>query len=120
MENKFEIFINVDHLTQSIYEKSFKSKDYEIIYDDDNILFLKKINNENYSKQHEKIVLNVIISMAKKHKSDGTVHIDLSKEVNSILEKIKDDEKVRGFDNRITWPIRQAFTNAIFSKKRRN
>ena len=29
MENKYEIFINIDHLTQSVYEKSFKSKDYE-------------------------------------------------------------------------------------------
>lgn len=117
MENKYEIFINIDHLTQSVYEKSFKSKDYEIIYNDDNILFLKKINNEDYNKQHEKTVLDVIISIAKKYKTDGIVHIDLSNEVNSIFLKIKDEENVRGFDNRITWPIRQAFTKSIISKK---
>ena len=116
MENKYEIFINIDHLTQSVYEKSFKSKDYEIIYNEDNILFLKKINSEDYNKQHEKTILNVIISMAKKYNPDGIVHIDLSDEVNSILDKIKDDENVRGFDNRITWPIRQAFTKATRSK----
>ena len=118
MENKYELFINIDHLTQSVYEKSFKSKDYEIIYNDDNILFLKKINNENYNKQHEKTVLDVITSMAKKYNPDGIVHIDLSDEVNSILDQIKNDENVRGFDNRITWPIRQAFTKAIISKKK--
>ena len=118
MENKYEIFMNIDHLTQSVYEKSFKSKDYEIIYNEDNILFLKKINSEDYNKQHEKTILNVIISMAKKYNPDGIVHIDLSDEVNSILDKIKDDENVRGFDNRITWPIRQAFTKAIASKKK--
>ena len=118
MENKYELFINIDHLTQSVYEKSFKSKDYEIIYNDANILFLKKINSEDYNKQHEKTILNVIISMAKKYNPDGIVHIDLSDEVNSILDKIKDDENVRGFDNRITWPIRQAFTKAIASKKK--
>ncbi len=118
MENKYEIFISVDHLAQSVYEKSFKSKDYEIIYNDDNILFLKKINNENYNKQHEKTVLDVITSMAKKYNPDGIVHIDLSDEVNSILDQIKNDENVRGFDNRITWPIRQAFTKAIISKKK--
>ena len=117
MENKYEIFISVDHLAQSVYEKSFKSKDYEIIYNDDNILFLKKINNENYNKQHEKTVLDVIASIAKKYNPDGIVHIDLSDEVNSILDQIKNDENVRGFDNRITWPIRQAFTKAIISKK---
>ena len=118
MENKYEIFISVDHLAQSVYEKSFKSKDYEIIYNDDNILYLKKINNENYNKQHEKTVLDVITSMAKKYNPDGIVHIDLSNEVNSILDQIKNDENVRGFDNRITWPIRQAFTKAIISKKK--
>ena len=118
MENKYEIFISVDHLAQSVYEKSFKSKDYEIIYNDDNILFLKKINNENYNKQHEKTVLDGITSMAKKYNPDGIVHIDLSDEVNSILDQIKNDENVRGFDNRITWPIRQAFTKAIISKKK--
>lgn len=117
MENKYEIFINIDHLTQSVYEKSFKSKDYEIIYNEDNILFLKKINSEDYNKQHEKTILNVIISMAKKYNPDGIVHMNLSDEVNSILDKIKDDENIRGFDNRITWPIRQAFTKAIVSKK---
>ena len=116
MENKYEIFINIDHLTQSVYEKSFKSKDYEIIYNDDNILFLKKINRDNFNKQHEKTVLDVIISIAKKYKTDGIVHIDLSNEVNSIFLKIKDEENVRGFDNRITWPIRQAFTKSIISK----
>ena len=117
MENKYELFINIDQLTQSVYEKSFNSKGYEIIYNDDNILFLKKTNRDDFNKQHEKTVLDVIISIAKKYKTDGIVHIDLSNEVNSILVKNKDEENVRGFDNRITWPIRQAFTKAIISKK---
>lgn len=117
MENKYELFINIDQLTQSVYEKSFNSKGYEIIYNDDNILFLKKTNRDDFNKQHEKTVLDVIISIAKKYKTDGIVHIDLSNEVNFILVKIKDEENVRGFDNRITWPIRQAFTKAIISKK---
>ncbi len=117
MENKYELFISIDQLTQSVYEKSFNSKGYEIIYNDDNILFLKKTNRDDFNKQHEKTVLDVIISIAKKYKTDGIVHIDLSNEVNSILVKIKDEENVRGFDNRITWPIRQAFTKAIISKK---
>ena len=117
MENRYELFINIDQLTQSVYEKSFNSKGYEIIYNDDNILFLKKTNRDDFNKQHEKTVLDVIISIAKKYKTDGIVHIDLSNEVNFILVKIKDEENVRGFDNRITWPIRQAFTKAIISKK---
>ena len=118
MNNKYELFLNIDSLTKSVYENGFNSKGYEIIYKDDNILFVKKVNVQYYNQQHEKIVIDVIVSMAKKYNPDGIVHIDLSDEVNSILDKIKDDENVRGFDNRITWPIRQAFTKAIASKKK--
>lgn len=118
MNNKYELFLNIDSLTKSVYENGFNSKGYEIIYKGDNILFVKKVNVQYYNQQHEKIVIDVIVSMAKKYNPDGIVHIDLSDEVNSILDKIKDDENVRGFDNRITWPIRQAFTKAITSKKK--
>ena len=118
MNNKYELFLNIDSLTKSVYENGFNSIGYEIIDKDDNILFVKKVNVQYYNQQHEKIVIDVIVSMAKKYNPDGIVHIDLSDEVNSILDKIKDDENVRGFDNRITWPIRQAFTKAIASKKK--
>lgn len=103
---------------KSVYVKSFNSKGYEIIYNDDDILFVKKGNVQYYNQQHEKTVIDVIVSIAKKYNPDGIIYIDLSKEVNSILDKINDDGNVRGFDNRITWPIRQAFTKAISSKKK--
>lgn len=118
MDNKYELFFCVDSLMKSVYVKSFNSKGYEIIYNDDDILFVKKGNVQYYNQQHEKTVIDVIVSIAKKYNPDGIIYIDLSKEVNSILDKINDDENVRGFDNRITWPIRQAFTKAISSKKK--
>lgn len=118
MDNKYELFFCVDSLMKNVYVKSFNSKGYEIIYNDDDILFVKKGNVQYYNQQHEKTVIDVIVSIAKKYNPDGIIYIDLSKEVNSILDKINDDENVRGFDNRITWPIRQAFTKAISSKKK--
>lgn len=118
MDNKYELFFCVDSLMKSVYVKSFNSKGYEIIYNDDDILFVKKGNVQYYNQQHEKTVIDVIVSIAKKYNPDGIIYIDLSKEVNSILDKINDDGNVRGFDNRITWPIRQAFTKAISSKKK--
>ena len=118
MDNKYELFFCVDSLMKSVYVKSFNSKGYEIIYNDDDILFVKKGNVQYYNQQHEKTVIDVIVSIAKKYNPDGIIYIDLSKEVNSILYKINDDGNVRGFDNRITWPIRQAFTKAISSKKK--
>ena len=118
MDNKYELFFCVDSLMKSVYVKSFNSKGYEIIYNDDDILFVKKGNVQYYNQQHEKTVIDVIVSIAKKDNPDGIIYIDLSKEVISILDKINDDGNVRGFDNRITWPIRQAFTKAISSKKK--
>lgn len=118
MDNKYELFFCVDSLMKNVYVKNFNSKGYEIIYNDDDILFVKKGNVQYYNQQHEKTVIDVIVSIAKKYNPDGIIYIDLSKEVNSILDKINDDGNVRGFDNRITWPIRQAFTKAISSKKK--
>ena len=77
---------------------------------------LSKALNEN-KKLYEND-LHISLKKAKKYNPDGIIYIDLSKEVNSILDKINDDGNVRGFDNRITWPIRQAFTKAIISKKK--
>ena len=92
--------------------------DYEVIVDENNILFVKKINNKNINLLHEKIVLEVAISIARKYIGNGFIHIDISKEVNDILARIKDENKVKGTDNRITWPLRQAITNAIILKKK--
>ena len=110
--------MNLDDITKNVYEKYYNSENYEIILSKNGILFAKKINNADINLKHEKIVLEVIISMAKKYKQDGIIHIDLSHEIDSIMEKIKDDENIRHVDNRISWPIRQAFTKAIVSKKK--
>ena len=117
MDNIYELFLSLDKLTKSIYEKHYNSENYEVIFNEDGLLLVKKTNNESINLDHEKIILDVVRSMSKKYKPDGIVHIDLSNEIKSILEKIKDDEIVRGTDNRITWPIRQALTKAIILKK---
>lgn len=118
MENKYQIFLDLDNLTKDVYLKSFMADDYEVIVDENNILFVKKINNKNINLLHEKIVLEVAISIARKYIGNGFIHIDISKEVNDILARIKDENKVKGTDNRITWPLRQAITNAIILKKK--
>ena len=118
MENKYQIFLDLDNLTKDVYLKSFMADDYEVIVDENNILFVKKINNKNINLLHEKIVLEVAISIARKYIGNGFIHIDISKEVNDILARIKDENKVKGTDNRITWPLRQAITNAIILKNK--
>ena len=113
MKNKYELLMNLDDITKNVYEKYYSSENYETIFNENGILFVKKTNNQENNLKHEKIVLEVIISMAKKYKQDGIINIDLSHELEAIMEKIKDDENVRHVDNRISWPIRQAFTKAI-------
>ena len=119
MKNKYELLMNLDDITKNVYEKCYNSENYETIFNGEGILFVKKTNNQETNLKHEKIVLEVIISMAKKYKQDGIIHIDLSHELEAIMEKIKDDENIRHVDNRISWPIRQAFTKAIVSKKKK-
>ena len=119
MKNKYELLMNLDDITKNVYEKYYSSENYETIFNGNGILFVKKMNNQATNFKHEKIVLEVIISMAKKYKQDGIIHIDLSREIESIMEEIKDYENIRHVDNRISWPIRQAFTKAIVAKKKK-
>ena len=119
MKIKYKLFMNLDDITKNVYEKYYNSENYETIFNGNGILFVKKMNNQATNFKHEKIVLEVIISMAKKYKQDGIIHIDLSREIESIMEEIKDYENIRHVDNRISWPIRQAFTKAIVAKKKK-
>ena len=48
------------------------------------------------------------------------LYIDLTKVINSILKKLRDDGKIRIADKRITWTIRQAITKAIVDKSKKS
>ena len=120
MDNKYELFLNLDELTKKVYVQYYNAENYEIIFNENTILFVKKIYNKNINSNHESVILDVVKSMAKRYKPDGVVHIDLSNDIKSILERIKDDENVRHTDGRISWQLRQAFTRAIISKVKKS
>ena len=119
MKNKYELLINLDKITKNVYEKYYRAENFDIILNEAGILFARKINNLKINMEHEKIITEVVISIAKKYKLGGVIHIDLSNEIESIMDNIKFDKNIRHTDNRITWPIRQAFTKAIIEKKKK-
>ena len=118
MENKYEVFFNLDDITKDVYKKRFVSEDYEIVADEEGVFFVKKLNNKDINLENEKVIVSVIKSMAKLYSRNvkGVLHIDFTNYVKQKKKKIK-DEKVKSFDNRITWQIRQAITKAIVDKK---
>lgn len=119
MENKYEVFINLDDITKDVYKKHFSEEKYDIILDEENILFVKKENKEDINLEHEKIILKVIESMLKVYRRNvnGVLHIDFTNDVMQIMKKIEGDKNVKPYDNRITWQIRQAITKGIISKE---
>lgn len=118
MENEYEVISNLNKETKHVYEKRYKSDNFELIINEDDVILAKKNNNNNINLEHEKLISTVLVSMLKKYAGQGILYINLTKEFNSILEKIKDIRNVRPSDNTITWPLRQAITKAIVDKTR--
>ena len=115
--NKYELISNLTKETKEIYEKHYLSEKYELIVNEDNMILAKKTDNEDINLNHEEIIIKVIKSMIKKYNGYGILYINLTKEINSILDSIKEDTNLRTTDNRISWPIRQAIVKAIADKK---
>ncbi len=42
MENKYELIINLNAKTKEYYEGYFKDRKYQILVDEDNLIFAKK------------------------------------------------------------------------------
>ena len=120
MENKYKLLINLSSEMQKIYEKSYKEEKYDFLVNEDGIIIAKKNNDNSINLEHEELIIRTVSSMAKKYTQVGFLYIDLTKVINSILKKLRDDGKIRIADKRITWPIRQAITKAIVDKSKKS
>lgn len=126
MENKYLLLINLEKQTKKVYEEKFKKENYNFLLNEDNIILVKKENKEDiknnnqYEKNNEEIIIKYIKSIFRKFSNYGLLYIDLTNEINNILNDLKQNEKIRVADQRITWRIRQAITKAILDKKEDN
>ncbi len=120
MENKYKLLINLSSEMQKIYEKSYKEEKCDLLVNEDGIIIAKKNNDNSINLEHEELIIRTVSSMAKKYTQVGFLYIDLTKVINSILKKLRDDGKIRIADKRITWPIRQAITKAIVDKSKKS
>ena len=119
MENESEVIANLNEETKKIYEKHYNSANYDLLLNSEDMILAKKTNTD-VNKEKEEILINVLQSMLRKYKGQGVIYINLTKVFNSILEKINDIPNVRGSNNAITWPLRQAITKAIVEKRNKN
>ena len=119
MENKYKLLINLSSEMQKVYEKSYKEEKYDLLVNEDGIIIAKKNNDNSINLEHEELIIRTVSSMAKKYTQVGFLYIDLTKVINSILKKLRDDGKIRIADKRITWPIRQEITKAIVDKSKK-
>ncbi len=118
MENKYELFINLNNEIKKIYIKYFEEEKYELLINEEKILLARKTNNKNkINLNHELEIVKLIKSMAKRQKANGILYINLTKEINTILQRTNNENNIKCTDNRISWPIRQAFTKAIILKE---
>lgn len=122
MENKYLLLMNLEKQTKKIYEEKFKKENYNFLLNEDNVILVKKGNENNKektkNKNNEEIIVKYIESISRKYNNYGFLYIDLTKEINNILKDLEKDEKIRVADQRITWRIRQAMVKAIVDKEK--
>lgn len=116
MENKYILILNADKLTKEVYEKHFKTEKYDIITDENNMLFAKKTANEQTNLKCEKYIIDITISIIKKYKIYKFIYMDFTNKFNEILNKISKEESVKPIDNRITWSIRQEIVRLLANR----
>ncbi len=122
MENKYLLLMNLEKQTKKIYEEKFKKENYNFLLNEDNVILVKKGNENNKektkNKNNEEIIVKYIESISRKYNNYGFLYIDLTKEINNILKDLEKDEKIRAADQRITWRTRQAMVKAIVDKEK--
>lgn len=115
-KSRYEIIINLDIETKKIYEKYFETEGYQFLANKDNLLFVKKQKERLENIEHENSVVQLILNMVKKYFYVGILYIDLTDEINEILQKSEQMEKLNLTDNYITLPIKKAIEKAILNK----
>lgn len=116
MKNKYILILNADKLTKSVYEKHFRAESYDIIVDEGNMFFVKKIENEQTNFKYEKYIIDITISIIKKYKIDKFIYMNFTNRFNDIFNKISKEEAVNQIDNRITWAVRQEIVRILINK----
>ncbi len=118
LENKYELIINLNAETKKVYEKYFKDEGYQILVNEENLIFAKKVNNPDNEFKNEKELIDFAINMAKRQNVAGVLYINLDKEMNAILNKVGNLEKVDFKSNFISWQIRQEILKSIIKRYR--
>lgn len=114
-ESRYEIIVNLDTKTKKVYEKYFETEGYQFLANKDTLLFVKK-EGKKANIEHEDEIVQLILNMIKKYFYVGILYINLTDEINEILQKAEKMEKLNLTDNYITLPIKRAFEKAILDK----
>lgn len=117
MKNKYELIINLDYKMKSVYKEYFLNEGYDVVAEEADLIFVRKKDHSMRQFKNEKEIIDFIINMAKKENFKGMVNINLDKEMNFLLEKFGNIEKLDFREKIISWQIREAFNKAILEKK---
>lgn len=118
MENKYEVIINLDEKMKEIYIKRYEKEEYQIIKNENHILFVKKGNKYLEKEKQEEYLITLALTMITKYPIEGILYISFSEEFNKILEKIEKEEVLDIHHYNIPFFIRTKIVKAISKKHR--
>lgn len=113
------LIANLNEQTKKVYVRQFESLGYSFLINESDLIIAKKDNTNGLYNTEEKIIANMVKRQIPSAK-EGIIFIDLSKEFNLIINKVKANKKLNwATDNEISWLIRSAIIKAMVDKKKK-
>ncbi len=111
MEEEYLIILSEEENMTKVLEQVSNQTKYEIIAQDKYVLMISKSPQKI---QLEKSAIELIISIARKQRTNDVTLVDITKIVQYILNGKEDID----YDTKLSWMIRQAITKALSQKKK--
>ena len=106
---KYLLLFNMDKLSNKVFLKSYLDDGFEIVFDTDNSILIKKNNNRIID---EDIYIKILSSYLNRKKLNS----DIKGKIIDLTDAFKYAESKKGydkFDNRFDWYIRNTIVKEI-------
>lgn len=112
MNNEYILICNYDQITKDKLLDGYVKDNFNVIYNEQKILLLKK-ENSSVNKENEELMTNLFINMLKKFNVQKSIVVDLSSDFKKLLEYISKCSDISPEKNKTTWYLRQIITKIL-------
>lgn len=110
--NEYILICNYDNITKETLLNGYTKENFNIIYNEKEILLLKK-DNTNLNDKNEELLLDLFVNMLKKFNIQKPITADLSSDFKHVLDYMSKHTDITHEKNKTTWYIRQIISKLL-------